>query len=297
MFSESRLYFPPKCPICKELISLKLIESLLTTSLDRDRLEQLYVMHSIENSVLTDKQCLIRCPFCSYVEIHENNNMTIYLDCKAIQCGKRSCIGCCKEVPLFPAMSSSYALNSLGKGKPINLNTDDHSTCQKWRHLKNKIEAAIKEGLMTSCPRCHVSGIKDGACTHITCPKCSQVYCYICELPLEQLDCELGNRSSIYHHNTNWKNNIKRCPMYLMNIHEVDKRWPRTNDTECLEYFHKNKSMKLLRNILAKETKQDIATLESHFHIFEKNGFRVEEIMKCKEILIKGASDKRCAVM
>jgi len=254
------------------------------------------VIHSIENSVLEDSQCLVRCPFCRYVEIHEvNDNMPMYLNCRGLLCGKISCLGCRKEVPYPFHLFSNYL---QGPNDFNNLPNVDHTDCQRLGKLKAKIEVAIKKGLKTTCPKCHVSGVKDGGCTHMTCQKCCQIYCYICELPLQKLDCEGDDRRTIYNHNTNWEINPKRCPMYLMSISLVDRRWPATNDTDCLAYFHKVKCMKLLRSILVQETKHDIDVLEKKFMLFDKNGFKVAEIMNCKEMLIKpSTTEKRCSVM
>ena len=39
--------------------------------------------------------------------------------------------------------------------------------------------------------------------------------------------------------------------MYLTLVNDIDKRWP-DNDKECINFFHKLKTLKLLREFIEK---------------------------------------------
>jgi hypothetical protein len=109
----------------------------------------------------------------------------------------------------------------------MNADASPHNKCVELREPKRLIEQAIEEGSNMRCPGCQLAGRKDDACTHMTCTKCSTVWCYVCGLDVESCDKELrpGRMNDIYAHNADWAVNEKRCPMYLTQILEVDLHW------------------------------------------------------------------------
>ena len=43
-------------------------------------------------------------------------------------------------------------------------------------------------GSMMHCPTCELAGMKDDACTHMRCPRCSTSWCYVCGLSVTDCD-------------------------------------------------------------------------------------------------------------
>eukprot|EP00475_Leptophrys_vorax_P034831 TRINITY_DN5674_c0_g1_i1.p1 TRINITY_DN5674_c0_g1~~TRINITY_DN5674_c0_g1_i1.p1 ORF type:complete len:569 (+),score=115.04 TRINITY_DN5674_c0_g1_i1:197-1708(+) len=62
------------------------------------------------------------------------------------------------------------------------------------------------------CPSCQFPGMKDLACTHITCSKCNAVWCYHCERNINFFGGSFSAHNEWYL-NTDAKDD--RCPMYL----------------------------------------------------------------------------------
>ena len=120
-----------------------------------------------------------------------------------------------------------------------------HFRCGELSKMKSDFEAMVEKGQQMECPKCKLAGRKDNACTHMTCPKCQNKWCYCCGLSEEDCDKD-GIGVTIYDHNIGWLYNEKRCPMYLVEIFQVDERWPE-DDQECIDRFHGLLTKKLLK--------------------------------------------------
>jgi hypothetical protein len=84
---------------------------------------------------------------------------------------------------------------------------------------KKLVEAAIEEGSKMKRPNCGLAGRKDDVCTHMTCLRCTAVWCYVCGLDVNQCNKAQPRdgrpADDILLHNQGWEVNPKRCPMYL----------------------------------------------------------------------------------
>ena len=197
--------YPPKCPVCTTAIPNFHFETQLSTS-------QLVTIKAFAAQyTLMPGQTLNKCEDCGHFEVqklqHVDNDVWW---CK--ECGKGICKICNKDLP-----REAYRYGST-TGPP-------HPVCHKLRFAKAKIEAAIEAGSKMACPECGLAGRKDDACTHMTCPRCSTVWCYVCGLDVRACDKAPPNgirpTDHIYLHNQDWETKETRCPMYLTQILEV----------------------------------------------------------------------------
>ena len=86
--------------------------------------------------------------------------------------------------------------------------------------------------------------MKDEACNHIRCDKCTTEWCYFCGKTKEEL---LGKGDkNFYDHLSNWPDKEANCPMMLDQICERDARWPE-GAKECLNFFHRKLAIASLR--------------------------------------------------
>eukprot|EP00475_Leptophrys_vorax_P014708 TRINITY_DN2098_c0_g1_i2.p1 TRINITY_DN2098_c0_g1~~TRINITY_DN2098_c0_g1_i2.p1 ORF type:complete len:532 (-),score=148.83 TRINITY_DN2098_c0_g1_i2:53-1648(-) len=80
--------------------------------------------------------------------------------------------------------------------------------------LYEDVLEALAKASVRACPKCGYSAQKDLECTHMTCPKCEEIWCYVCGRPAA----DFGGQ--IYTHNKwtlNSPPNTDQCPMYLQN--------------------------------------------------------------------------------
>jgi len=156
--------------------------------------------------------------------------------------------------------------------------------------MKRKyLKKAVENGQKIPCPGCGLSGMKDDACTHMTCPGCQCSWCYFCGL--QESDCDKAERveneeNSIYLHNKNWEINPKRCPMYLTGISDIDESWP-DDEHEALEYYHRLRSLKLLRAAYEQIGAEKVRQLNEQFGIVQACGFTLQEIKYADITLIQ----------
>ena len=107
----------------------------------------------------------------------------------------------------------------------------------------------MKESTGISCPGCGLFGMKDEACTHMTCEKCQIEWCYFCKKTKQQL---FGDRDAEFtEHNNNWPEDQTCCPTFLSWMYRRDDRWPKS-DKECLDFFHRKLAISSLRKFLNK---------------------------------------------
>eukprot|EP00475_Leptophrys_vorax_P002897 TRINITY_DN11649_c0_g1_i2.p1 TRINITY_DN11649_c0_g1~~TRINITY_DN11649_c0_g1_i2.p1 ORF type:complete len:735 (-),score=139.40 TRINITY_DN11649_c0_g1_i2:2496-4478(-) len=77
--------------------------------------------------------------------------------------------------------------------------------------LYSRVVETLATGSSRSCPNCGTSGMKDLNCTHITCDKCSQRFCYVCGTAESKLEGGFDGHNDWDIHNPQ----PNKCPMYL----------------------------------------------------------------------------------
>ena len=96
------------------------------------------------------------------------------------ECKKGSCCICYKE---FKVPKSEFALTEQefeelhGENGMLS-----HNKCYEFKDIKHEWDEAIDKGTIRRCPQCDVGGVKDDACTHMTCDNCHTQWCYLCGL-------------------------------------------------------------------------------------------------------------------
>lgn len=199
--------YPPKCPTCRGLISSETFERQLTSTQ-----ENTFRAHAARTSLKPGEE-LIECKECGLFEVVAHDPVLWWCP----HCKDASCRVCNKDLEGTDQFT-------------FDIWKSEHSKCAKLREPKRLIEEAIEEGSKMRCPSCNLAGRKDDACTHMTCTKCATSWCYVCGLDAKTADKGEGrgddrDLDDIYLHNKDWERNVKRCPMYLTQILEVDLNW------------------------------------------------------------------------
>ncbi|CAF2132590.1 unnamed protein product [Rotaria magnacalcarata] len=274
-FSEPQQNIPLRCQKC----CIELIPNVFERQLTEEQLG-IYIDHilvfSFAEGFLLENERLDHCPFCTNAVIRNINAAHIFY-CDHPECGKVSCLICRKACPKFEV---DYATDELIA------EMEKHFKCVELADDKRELDRYVELGQKVPCPNCGLAGMKDDACTHMTCLKCSQLWCYFCGKKVEDCDRARDSNNGIFDHNHNWNLGPKRCPMYLTQIHELDNRWPK-DDFECLAWFHRNRSLRFLREAFEKLGEERIKQVDAHFNTITTCGFTLEEILEEDLTLIK----------
>jgi len=145
--------------------------------------------------------------------------------------------------------------------------------------LRAEMEKAIADGIQPACPSCGIRGIKDDACTHMTCESCQTTWCYVCGL--DEAACNKADRagSLIYRHNDKWWENERRCPMYLSEINQIDESFP-ADDEEAMAHLHRLTALRNMRCVYDRVGKAEYRKLIAAFPTLgPASGFTEEQIL------------------
>lgn len=273
--------YPPRCPMCRGDFPLDQFESQLGTK------QQAHVRAFAAQRALKPSQCLIKCPKCEYFEVQKKPGDCIWW-CGS--CGEGTCFVCNADLP--------------ANVKKYDIEKSPHALCLKLRFSKAKIEEAIEKGSKMECPSCGLAGRKDDACTHMSCPKCTTTWCYICGLSAPDCDKapprEEGRPvDDIFLHNQDWETNELRCPMYMTQVLEVDLNWlgedweqraqdaDFEDDDKCLDYFHRFRTIKKLQEVRSEIGPGNFASAFVHFDSIKNSGYAIDEVVNtCTDKLI-----------
>lgn len=276
VLGDPHQYLPLRCIQCHVDLNPSVFERQLTPAQVEFYNQNMLVLVWAK-ALLGDGERLDNCPFCSFAVIRGVYDPNI-LHCERPECGKTSCLICRKACPNF---LNNYATEEE------ELEMIRHTICDTLAFEKQRFDETIEAGQKLACPKCGLSGMKDESCTHMTCPTCGQIWCYFCGKAVEQCDKARGGSDTIFEHNHNWDKNPNRCPMYLTQIQDVDPRWP-DNDQQCLDMFHRIRSIRLLRELYKELGKERIDALNDHFHSMDSCGFTLDEILHADLTLIQG---------
>jgi len=114
--------------------------------------------------------------------------------------------------------------------------------------------------------------------------RCDEEWCYCCGK--KQLELDMPEVSYLGHHN-HWKENKKRCPLYMEDFSEEDESWP-AEGGGAVAMYHKQKTCYLLRKVIEKLDKEELKKALDHFPGL-LSGFVVEEIVnfELKPVLVE----------
>lgn len=262
VFIDPSTKIPPKCCCCNTEIPALIFERQLDPT-------QLEVYHlNILKQALAPGEIMKTCPKCNYFEVWQESSTSNYFYCKKPGCRHVTCTICNLEVNL-PSAEKAQLIVKIERDirkkrlsiKKLKLSYDriseleesyrpqleieqgvlHHQKCALFSYVKQVVFDAIESGEKVPCPQCGLAGRKDDNCTHMTCPKCQSVWCYVCG--------QKFGYGIIYNHNEDWEIKEDRCPMYLTEIGEIDNRWP-SNDQDCLDRFHRYRTLKALEKVI-----------------------------------------------
>ena len=141
----------------------------------------------------------------------------------------------------------------------------------------------------------------DGMCTHMSCA-CGTIWCYCCGMSESECDKALragGSGSvvqaSIYEHNKDFDTNLKRCPMYLNQLQDVDEAWCLEDDEAdeedeekfeefCVSKLHRWRTLQLLKKVKDDMGAEKWADLKDTFPTVRHSGFTVS-VTSCREFV------------
>ncbi|CAF1145417.1 unnamed protein product [Adineta steineri] len=279
--AEPNINLPPRCMVCK----IELNSSVFERQLKPEQFVQytnIMLSLSWSKDILKDNEELIYCAFCSYVEIRVKSPGAQFMFCKHQGCGKTSCLICLHKVTMLEENYDDIDDEEYEEYENNIEEIEKHFKCAELGEAKKIVEMAIENGQKVPCPECGLAGMKDDACTHMTCPECQTYWCYFCGL--KEIDCDKSISASttesvipIYRHNESWEINPKRCPMYLTAVCDIDDNWP-SDENECLEYFHRIRSLKFLRRVYEQLGAEVIEQLNERFGTIDASGFALDDI-------------------
>eukprot|EP00696_Hemimastix_kukwesjijk_P010750 gnl/Hemi2/23531_TR7890_c0_g1_i1.p1 gnl/Hemi2/23531_TR7890_c0_g1~~gnl/Hemi2/23531_TR7890_c0_g1_i1.p1 ORF type:complete len:329 (+),score=80.48 gnl/Hemi2/23531_TR7890_c0_g1_i1:189-1175(+) len=242
---------PLRCQICRVEYYPTMLEALMNEA-QRDTLMQASVAIG---TIVGPGEELFSCPFCPYSAIYYDNLGMHFLPCQRPRCQLTSCIFCKKRV--------------------TELDADQHFACAEHSDANKEILRALHDGSTRSCPSCHLAGMKDHACTQITCTRCNIRWCYFCGQ-----DLSLANRppnTGDLGHNHRWKTNPAHCPLWMNDLSKISPAWP-DDGIRCLELFHRAHTLRLLHDAVLRLT---VPRVQAMLQVFPGalSGYSLDEIV------------------
>lgn len=227
------------------------------------------------------------CPSCQYYQITLKDHTMNFFYCQNKNC-KKSCCNICKKEVI--RVDDNYDAD-YDQMEDIEEDIMPHFLCYEYKEMRAKFDKVLDTGSKMFCPGCGIGGRKDDNCTHMLCDGCDLNWCYFCGQKEEVVD-KAVNTKNIYGHNVNFEEDEKRCPMYFTNICDIDPRWPE-DDSECLDLFHRKRTIKLLRAFLLEIGQDSYAKLIDIFPACgDPSGYSLEDILTENVQLINREGDE-----
>ncbi|CAI2365630.1 unnamed protein product [Moneuplotes crassus] len=278
ILSNPEVNIPAKCSTCNLEINTVQLEMHMAPG----QLE-LYNIYKIMKALDPKTDVLMECPFCPYLEIWDVQNYSNYFYCLGEKCKKGSCSVCKKEFKVpedFEVDEEEYEEMKAEGGMIA------HQKCLEYKFMKEEWEKAMEMATKRHCPGCKIGGRKDEACTHMICDSCGTNWCYVCGKKEDDLD-KLDPNEGIHSHNEDWDTNPKRCPMFLMQIGDLDQRWDPDDDDANVEFLHKLLTYQAIRDFFKKYTTEEFEKLCEVFSSVKNHGYNLKEAKTMDITLIK----------
>eukprot|EP00475_Leptophrys_vorax_P001204 TRINITY_DN1064_c1_g1_i1.p1 TRINITY_DN1064_c1_g1~~TRINITY_DN1064_c1_g1_i1.p1 ORF type:complete len:535 (+),score=128.95 TRINITY_DN1064_c1_g1_i1:834-2438(+) len=122
------------------------------------------------------------------------NDTNKFFSCKKDACDGAMCLGCNRHITKQDIPNHECSLNSLDQ-------------------LYLQVLETLAQASSRACPQCLFAGMKDLACTHITCEHCGCKWCYVCG----KQESKLGADGFSGHNQWDLTvpPGVDKCPMYL----------------------------------------------------------------------------------
>jgi len=225
--------FKVKCADCKVHIDLSKFENFIPPDLLSN------FQTNIAIYTMDKGDIWLSCPLCSTGAVYSEHT-DIILYCHNPKCQKMTCRLCQKNV---------------------DRNREQHLTvCWENFDFYQKLNTKIEEAQKAVCPHCGLSGMKNTACCEITCSSCGKWWCYACACPPEECERHINDVNTSHLLGQYWKTNLKRCPHYLQQYHEVDPSFPE-DPNEALSFFHRHIYLARMKLLLLEFGKERVRKL------------------------------------
>jgi hypothetical protein len=205
------------CTLCKQALFTNKLEAILNEDV-------LFLLFKLNVFELPEEYDIVSCPLCpkdeEFTFVINKKDFIQYVKCLNDNCGKTICLYCRNES-----------------------NGNNHQSCKDSYYICELLLKAMSLSKIGLCAKCKdnnqedVEYLKGTGCTHMTCKKCNNSLCYICGRRGNDLDYNKAKTNIIYGHNDDWKTNLKRCPMYLKNFHEIDTTWPNDDSSSTIKLY------------------------------------------------------------
>jgi hypothetical protein len=235
-----------ECLVCRDKFYEEKYESMLW-----EETRRLLIKRNLFSCFnLPENLYLLNCPTCEKNKeaaiLIDKDDYVQYYNCDL--CKKNSCLYCRKEI----------------KSK-------NHDKCRKYLNICKDLEKVIEYGVSHNCSKCKPRIISDytipnlkAGCSHITCHRCNMESCYICGGHVEDID-KSSTSGGISGHNTDWKTNPKRCPMYINYFKDVVKDFPQT-EIDATVLFRSYKIKAFTKKVIDKHGKTNV---KEAFEVFK----------------------------
>ncbi|KAL9612261.1 MAG: hypothetical protein Q9167_003129 [Letrouitia subvulpina] len=172
---------------CQGFISQSALQRAISEDHSGSGLWLQFEARVMEESLMQTNLPLLRCPFCSYVEIAEERLMA-------------------------PTEKSRFSTDLSLKSPWRDPHICNESESQA---LRIAVEAAQSAALKRTCPNCRLNFVKDIGCNKLTCV-CGYKMCYICRQGLKDGGVEGGYRHFCQHFRPSGGKcqDCKRCDLY-----------------------------------------------------------------------------------
>ena len=258
--------WPPMCSMCRIPVPVFLasFEQQLGDEQQAKAL-RLTVQHDMADAEArhaSEGEALVACPFCPYFFMCSHADDVNFVHCEREGCRMISCAFC--RLECVSRADAGHLDGAAVLDQAVQLGMAEHFACAERRATfglaLQRWEEAIESGTRMPCPGCGKAGMKDDACTHMTCQQCQVVWCYCCGLDTRSDECDKASageagfteeKSPEYLHNVAWSSSEKRCPMYMHEIGDLDNTWPGEDSGESpLDHFHRQRTLRLLRAVV-----------------------------------------------
>eukprot|EP01083_Nonionella_stella_P223530 796554_1 len=277
IFEDPAKHIPLKCMLCKG----EVIEETFERQLNEKQAQTFLLYHLKYATHFGANEILVACPFCPYFEINTDDDGRLLFLCQRDGCRKISCFWCKKSIQ----NNSDQDENKIDMDQA---DVESHFECAQLSPYKQKWDKALSDGNTRACPGCGIRGMKNNACTHMTCVKCHMEWCYVCGLSINDVDKANGfAQNNIFGHNQDWKTDPNRCPMWLNNIHEVDSMWPRDDSDGCVTFLHRLRTMELLKAVVNEMGSDNYSKICRRYKVDTTCGFDLNNVLNNDHTLIQ----------
>ena len=224
---------------------------------------------------------MVNCYYCGDDQVWDAKPKTNFFYCENSDCGKAFCTLCNGPV-------DNDRDERETEQEQIEYEEEEHPICFEFKDMRNEWNLIMQKGAMRFCPNpsCKTGGVKGTEWTHMKWFTWGTNYCYF--WGKAEADCNKStSEPGLARHNDDWETNPKRCPIFLLQIQEVDDRWETNKDDDCMKFFHKLLTYTYISEFIKKHTRDTFGNLCDAFDILSESGINIDEVLSTDLTMIK----------